>query len=38
MTVDFGICLPRYPDDPAEDPHVYYERALNSLSEHITTV
>jgi alkanesulfonate monooxygenase SsuD/methylene tetrahydromethanopterin reductase-like flavin-dependent oxidoreductase (luciferase family) len=38
MTVDFGIRLPRYPDDPAEDAHAYYERTLNSLSEHITTV
>src|SRR5690242_14608358 len=38
MTVDFGIRLPRYPDDPTEDTHAFYERTLNSLSEHITTV
>ena len=38
MTVDFGIRLPRYPDDPGEDTHAYYERILDSLSEHITTV
>ena len=38
MTVDFGIRLSRYPDDPAEDTHAYYERTLNSLSEHITTI
>ena len=38
MTVDFEIRLSRYPDDPAEDTHAYYERTLNSLSEHITTV
>jgi alkanesulfonate monooxygenase SsuD/methylene tetrahydromethanopterin reductase-like flavin-dependent oxidoreductase (luciferase family) len=38
MIVDFGIRLSRYPDDPAEDTHAYYERTLNSLSEHITTV
>ena len=38
MTVDFGIRLSRYPENPAEDAHAYYERTLNSLSEHITTV
>jgi len=38
MTVDFGIRLSRYPDDPAEDTHAYYECTLNSLSEHITTI
>jgi hypothetical protein len=38
MTVDFGIRLSRYPEDSGEDAHAYYERTLNSLSEHITTV
>src|SRR5262245_3078275 len=38
MTVDFGIRLSRYPEDSGEDVHAYYERTLNSLSEHITTV
>src|SRR5215216_5117496 len=38
MTVDFGIRLSRYPENPTEDAHAYYKRTLNSLSEHITTV
>jgi hypothetical protein len=38
MTVDFGIRLSRYPENPGEDAHDYYERTLDSLSEHITTV
>jgi alkanesulfonate monooxygenase SsuD/methylene tetrahydromethanopterin reductase-like flavin-dependent oxidoreductase (luciferase family) len=38
MTVDFGIRLSRYPEDPREDAQAYYARILNSLSEHITTV
>jgi hypothetical protein len=35
MTVDFGRRLSRYPENPDEDAHAYYERTLNSLSEHI---
>lgn len=38
MTVDFGIRLSRYPEDRTEAAHAYYDRILNSLSEHITTV
>jgi alkanesulfonate monooxygenase SsuD/methylene tetrahydromethanopterin reductase-like flavin-dependent oxidoreductase (luciferase family) len=38
MTVDFGIRLPRFPVDRSEQAEAYYDRTLNSLSEHITTI
>ena len=38
MTVDFGIRLSRYLDDSSQDAQAYYQRILNSVSEHITTV
>jgi alkanesulfonate monooxygenase SsuD/methylene tetrahydromethanopterin reductase-like flavin-dependent oxidoreductase (luciferase family) len=38
MTVDFGIRLSRFPEVPSESAQAYYNRTLNSLSEHITTV
>src|SRR5262245_473420 len=38
MTVDFGIRLPWFPPDRGEHARAYYDRTLNSLSEHITTV
>jgi alkanesulfonate monooxygenase SsuD/methylene tetrahydromethanopterin reductase-like flavin-dependent oxidoreductase (luciferase family) len=38
MTVDFGIRLPRFSPDRGEHALAYYDRTLNSLSEHITTI
>jgi alkanesulfonate monooxygenase SsuD/methylene tetrahydromethanopterin reductase-like flavin-dependent oxidoreductase (luciferase family) len=38
MTVDFGIRLPRFAPDRSEHALAYYDRTLNALSEHITTV
>src|SRR5262245_51599359 len=38
MSVDFGIRLPRFSPDRSEKALAYYERTLDSLSEHITTV
>lgn len=38
MPVDFGIRLPSFPPDGDNDVHAFYDRTLNALSEHFTTV
>ena len=38
MSVDFGIRLSRFSPDGRENALDYYQRTLNSLSEHITTI
>jgi alkanesulfonate monooxygenase SsuD/methylene tetrahydromethanopterin reductase-like flavin-dependent oxidoreductase (luciferase family) len=38
MAVDFGIRLPRFSPDRGEHALAYYERTLDSLSHHITTI
>jgi alkanesulfonate monooxygenase SsuD/methylene tetrahydromethanopterin reductase-like flavin-dependent oxidoreductase (luciferase family) len=38
MPVDFGIRLPNFPPDGNKDVNAFYDRTLNALSEHVTTV
>lgn len=38
MPVDFGIRLPSFPPEDDTDANVYYDKTLNALSEHFTTV